>query len=60
MDPITMITLAGAAVKFGSQLYRALVASPDTPEETKKQIMELLPKLDEMADKVEAVKFKDV
>ncbi len=60
MDPITMMTLATMSIKLGTLIYRSLAASDDTPEEIKKQILTLLPLLDQMADKVEAVKFKDV
>lgn len=57
MDPITAFTVATAAFKFGSLIYRSLAASDDTPEDIKKKIEALLPELDKMADKVEAVKF---
>ncbi len=60
MDPITMMTLATMSIKLGTLIYRSLAASDDTPEEIKKQIMDLLPLLDLMADRVEAVKIKDV
>jgi len=60
MDPITMMTLATMSIKFGTLIYRSLESSDDTPEEIKQQIGDLLPLLNQMADKVEAVKFKDV
>ncbi len=60
MDPITMMTLATMSIKLGTFIYRSLAASDATPEEIKRQIRALLPLLDQMADKVEAVKFKDV
>lgn len=60
MDPITMMTLATMSIKLGTSIYRSLEASGDTPEEIKRQIRALLPLLNEMADMVEAVKFKDV
>jgi len=60
MDPITMMTLATMSIRLGTSIYRSLAASDATPEEIKKQIEDLLPLLDHMADKVEAVKIKDV
>jgi len=60
MDPITLITIAGQAFKLGASIYRSLAASDDTPEDIKAKIAALLPMLDAMADKVEAVEIKDV
>jgi len=60
MDPITMMTLATMSIRLGTSIYKSLAASDDTPEDIKKKIMALLPELDKMADKVEAVKIKDV
>jgi len=60
MDPITMMTLATMSIRLGTSIYRSLAASDDTPDEIKKKIAALLPKLDAMADAVEAVEIKDV
>ncbi len=60
MDPITMMTLATMSIRLGTSIYKSLADSDDTPEEIKKKIIELLPLLDMMADRVEAVEIKDV
>jgi len=60
MDPRTMMTLATLSFRLGTSIYKSLADSDDTPEEIKKKIRDLLPLLDMMADRVEAVKIKDV
>jgi len=60
MDPITAMTLATMAIRLGTSIYKSLADSDDTPEEIKRKIRDLLPLLDMMADRVEAVEIKDV